>query len=165
MADALEKRVEQLLLAGEGKTAILNRLADETDRTRLVSLLNNKTPLRRRHRYMWLNLALSAALLYVTLRRLLAISAAGHFDFYLMADFIVPTINFYVLREIMRFHRTGYLMLAVLTALGLVYPANRMLPDLLVHLGLVGGAVFLLLKLFPRRERLGASAQHADPAK
>jgi hypothetical protein len=154
MADSLEKQVEQLLLAGEGKKAVLVRLATDENRARLLVILNNKALLHRRHRYMWFNLALAGVLLYVTLKRLLAISAAGHFDFYLLADFIVPTINFYVLREILRFQRTGYQLLTVLTALALLYPANRVLPDLFIHLGMIGAAIVLHLHLCPKSEMM-----------
>lgn len=157
MAEALEKQVEQLLQAGEGKKTILTRLATDKTRGRLLTILNNKSLLSRRQRYMWFNLALAGALLYVTLKRLLAISAAGHFDFYLLADFIVPTINFYVLREILRFHRIGYQLLTVLTVLALVYPANRVLPDLLVHLAMIATAIVLHLRLFPKNELLTAT--------
>lgn len=159
MADALEKQVEQLLLAGEDKKAILARLAAETNRTRLLAVLNNKVPLARRHRYMWINLALGGTLLFITVKRLLAISAAGHLDFYLLADFIVPTINFYLLREVLRFHRNGYLFLAVLTGLGLVYPFNRILPDLLFHLAIIGTAIYLHQHLFPKTEILRDSGR------
>lgn len=154
MADALEKEVEQLLLSGEDKKNILARLASDTNRLRLLALLNNKSPLSRRHKYMWFNLALGATLLSMTLRRLLAIAEAGHFDYYLVADFIVPTINFYVLREILRFHRSGYRLLALLTGLGLFYPENRILPDLLIHLAMIGAALFLHQRLFPAGEML-----------
>ncbi|MFZ5797469.1 MAG: hypothetical protein ACYCYR_00675 [Desulfobulbaceae bacterium] len=154
MADTLEKQVEQLLLAGEGKKAVLARLGTPANRGRVIAVLNNKTLVARRHQSMWLNLILAGALLYVTLKRLLAISAAGHFDFYLLADFIVPTINFYILREILRFHRMGYQLLVLLTALGLVYEANRVMPDLFIHLAMIGIAIALHLRLFPKNDLL-----------
>jgi hypothetical protein len=156
MAEALEKQVEQLLQAGAGKKTILTRLVTDKNRARLLAILNNKSLLSRRQRYMWFNLALAGALLFMTLKRLMAISAAGHFDFYLLADFIVPTINFYVLREILRFQRTGYQLLTVLTALALVYPANRILPDLFIHLATIAAAIALHLRLFPKNELLTA---------
>ena len=69
MAEPLEKQVEQLLLAGEGKKAILGRLATAENHTRLLAILNNKALLDRRRRSMWFNLVLAGALLYVTLKR------------------------------------------------------------------------------------------------
>jgi hypothetical protein len=159
MAAPLEKQAEQLLLAGESKKAIMVRLATDENRARLLAILNNKALLSRRHRYLWVNLALAGALLFVTLKRLLAISAAGHFDFYLLADFIVPTINFYVLREILRFQRIGYQLLSVLTTLALIYPANRVLPDLIIHLGIIGASLALHRQLFPRSELLTDSSK------
>lgn len=154
MAASLEKEVERLLQEGESKQTILNRLRTKENQARLSYLLNNKCPLFRRRKYMWFNVALGASLLFMTLKRLAAISAAGHFDFYLLADFIVPTINFYVLREIFLFHRTGYMFLAVLTGLSLLYPENRDMPDLVVNIGMMAMAIFLYSRLFPKNERV-----------
>lgn len=154
MAESLEKEVERRLQEGESKQTILSRLRTKENQARLSFLLNNKCPLSRRRRYMWLNLLLGAALFFMTLKRLAAISAAGHFDLYLLADFIVPTINFYVLREIFLFHRTGYMFLAVLTGLSLLYQENRGMPDILVYVGMIVLAVFLYSRLFPKNERI-----------
>lgn len=154
MAESLDKEVERLLHEGKSKQTILNTLRTNENQARLHFLLNNKCPLSRRRKYMWVNLLLGAALLFTTLKRLAAISAAGHFDFYLLADFIVPTINFYVLREIFLFHRTGYMFLAVLTGLSLLYPENRGMPDLLINIGMIAMAVFLYSRLFPKNERI-----------
>ncbi len=154
MATPLEKQVEQYLQNGESKKSILRKLDTRDNHARLIYFLNNKSLLSRRHKYMWVNIALAVSLLLVTLNRLLAIADAGHFDFYLLADFIVPTINFYVLREILLFQRTGYQFLTVLTALGLFYPENRVMPLIFINLGMICLAIFLYLRLFPREEIL-----------
>ncbi|HHO48311.1 MAG TPA: hypothetical protein ENN06_07650 [Desulfobacteraceae bacterium] len=154
MAESLDKQVERLLQEGTSKKAIFSRLRTEENQAKLLFLLNNKSPLFRRRKYMWVNLLLGAVLLAMTLRRLAAISAAGHFDFYLAADFIVPTINFYVLREIFRFHRTGYLFLTLLTCLSFLYRENRVLPDLGINIGMVVAAMYLYIRLFPKNERI-----------
>jgi len=154
MAQSLEKQVEQFLQAGEKKRTILKKLDNGDNHAKLIYVLNNKSLLHRRHKYLWINVALAIALLLVTLNRLLAISNAGHFDFYLLADFIVPTINFYVLREILLFQRTGYMFLTVLTGLALLYPENRTMPLLFVNIGMICLAVFLYVKLFPKNEIL-----------
>lgn len=154
MAESLEKQVEKFLQAGASKKSILKKLQTQENRARLLSLLNNKALLSRRRKYMWINLLLGAVLLFMTLRRLASISAAGHFDIYLAADFIVPTINFYILREIFLFHRTGYLFLTVLTGLSLLYPENRLLPNLAANIGMMAAAMYLYSRLFPGNERL-----------
>lgn len=156
MAESLDKQVERYLRAGDTKNAILKKLDSGENNARLVSVLNNTSLLSRRHKFLWINVALAIALLLVTLNRLLLISKAGHFDFYLLADFIVPTINFYVLREILLFHRTGYQFLAILTGLSLMYSENRAMPLLFVNIGMICLAVFLYLQLFPKKELLTA---------
>lgn len=158
MAESLEKQVEQFLRAGETKSTILKKLDNGDNHARLIYTLNNKSLLHRRHKYLWINVALAIALLLVTLNRLLAISNAGHFDFYLLADFIVPTINFYVLREILLLQRTGYMFLTVLTGLALLYPENRTMPLLFVNIGMICLSVFLYMKLFPKNELFGKKA-------
>jgi hypothetical protein len=154
MADSLDKQVELLLQEGKSKQSIYTRLKKPDNRARLVFSLNNASLLPRRKAYMWINLFLAASLLGMTLKRLLLIDISGNFDFFLVFDFIVPTINFYILREILRFHRTGYQFLAVLTGLALLYPENRVLPDLFINLGMIALAVFLYLRLFPKDELL-----------
>lgn len=154
MAASLEKQVEALLQEGESKAAILKKLKSSDNQAKLIYHLNNKSVLSRRHRFMWVNLMLAALLLFMTLKRLLAISSAGHFDFYLLADFIVPTINFYILREILLFQRTGYLFLTVLTCLALLYAQNWVLPDLIINIAMIGLAVFFYFRLFPKNELL-----------
>jgi len=158
MSKPLDKQVEELLRLGRGKKKIYDQLQSPGNRSKLIFYLNNKATLNRRKKFMWINLLLCAALLGMTVRRLLAISFTGHLDFFLFFDFIVPTINFYVLREILLFHRTGYQFLAILTGLALLYQQNRVLPDLLINLGMIALAVFLYFRMFPREEMLEAGA-------
>lgn len=152
MADSMEKQIDAMLQNGDGKQAIFTKFDNQGTRARLIFFLNNKSLMTRRRKYMWVNLFLGIVLLGMTLKRLLAIADAGHFDFYLLADFIVPTINFYILREIFLFHRTGYQFLTVLTILALFYPENRIMPDLLINICMIALAVFLYLNLFPKNE-------------
>ena len=152
MADKLEKQIDAMMQNEESKQSIYTKFDNPDTRAKLIFYLNNKSLLSRRHKYMWINLFLGVVLLAMTLKRLLAIADAGHFDFYLLADFIVPTINFYILRELFLFHRTGYQFLVILTGLSLFYAENRMIPDLLINLGMMGLGAFLYLKLFPKNE-------------
>lgn len=155
MADSFEKQIDAMLQNGESKRSIFKKLDNADTRARLIFLLNNKSTLIRRQKYMWINLFLGILLLGMTLKRLLAIADAGHFDFALLADFIVPTINFYILREIFLFHRTGYTFLTILTLLSLlIYGENRLMPDLLINITMITLAVFLYFNLFPKKELL-----------
>ena len=140
------------------KKTIYTKFDNPDVRARLIFYLNNKSLLSRRHQYMWINLLLGVVLLAMTLKRLLAIADAGHFDFYLLADFIVPTINFYILRELFLFHRTGYQFLTVLTCLSLFYAENRAMPDIIINLSMIGTAIFLYMKLFPKNELIKVPA-------
>jgi len=155
MAQALDKQIEELLQNGRSKQSIFNKLKDTDNRAKLIFFLNNKSLVARRKDNMWINLVLAAMLLGMTLKRLLAISATSHFDFYLLFDFIVPTINFYILRELLLFQRTGYQFLAILTGLALIiYQENRVLPDLPINICMIGLAVFLYYRMFPKEELL-----------
>lgn len=157
MGNTLEKQIEAMLQNGESKQSIYRKLDNPETRVRTIFFLNNKSLLSRRHKYMWINLLLGIVLLGMTLKRLLAIADAGHFDFYLLADFIVPTINFYILREIFLFHRTGYQFLIVLTTLSFFYEQNRAVPDIFINIAMIGTAAFLYFKLFPKNELIKTS--------
>ena len=157
MAVALEKQVEAMLQNGESKKKIFTKLDKPDIRNRLLFYLNNKSLLPRRHKYMWINLFLGIAILAMTIRLLLGVAdsiAQGGLGWYLLADFIVPTINFYILREIFQFHRTGYQFLVVLTSLSLFYSTNRVMPYLFINLGMIALGAFLYMKLFPKKEVL-----------
>ena len=107
MAKALDKQVEELLQEGMSKETIFKKLKTPDNSAKLVFFLNNKSLISRRKTYMWMNLLLAAMLLGMTLKRLLAISASSHFDFLLLFDFIVPTIHFYILRELLQSGELG----------------------------------------------------------
>ncbi len=158
MADSFEKQIDSMLQNGESKQSVFTKFNNKDTRSRLIFFLNNKSTLARRRKYMWINLFLGIVLLGMTIKLLLAVAdtiSEGGVGFYLLALFIVPTINFYILREIFQFHRTGYQFLTVLTGLSLIiYPVNRILPDLVINTGMIALAVFLYLNLFPKRELL-----------
>lgn len=154
MSKSLDKKVEEQLRLGLEKKKIYDQLQTPKNQAKLIFFLNNKSTLLRRKEFMWINLLLSGALLGMTVKQLLAISFTGNFDFYLFFDFIVPTINFYILREILLFQRTGYQFLAVLTGLGFLYEQNRVMPDLVISLGMIALAIFLYIRMFPKEEIL-----------
>jgi len=158
MADPFEKQIDKMLQNGESKQSIFTKFDKPDVRSRLIFFLNNKSILTRRHKYMWINLFLGIALLGMTIKLLLTVAdtiSEKGVGLYLLAEFIVPTINFYILREIFQFHRTGYQFLAILTGLSLlIYPANRIMPDIFINLGMIILAIFLYIKLFPKNELL-----------
>lgn len=163
MADALEKQIDLMLQNGESKKSIFTKFDKPDTQARLLFFLNNKSLLSRRHKYMWANLLLGIVLLGMTMKLLLGIAdtiSMRGLGIYLLADFIVPTVNFYILRELFLFHRTGYQFLVILTSLSLIiYSNNRLMPDLLINLCLIGLGAFLYLKLFPKSEILRVASK------
>jgi len=158
MADPFEKQIDKMLQNGESKQSIFTKFDKPDVRARLIFFLNNKSILTRRHKYMWINLFLGILLLGMTIKLLLTVAdtiSEKGVGLYLLAEFIVPTINFYILREVFQFHRTGYQFLAILTGLSLIiYGQNRMMPDLIINIAMIAMAVFLYLNLFPKNELL-----------
>ena len=154
MAHALEKEVEQLLQQGLGKREIQQRLASERDPRQLVFFLNNAALPARRNRYQYVNLLLAVLLAFFTFKKLLVAFSFGAFDLYLLLALVVPVINIYLLREILRFHRLAYQFLMVLALLALLQPENHRLQELLLLLSQAGLAAFLFGRLFPRQELL-----------
>ena len=70
---------------------------------------------------------------------------------YVLVSLIVPIINMYILKEVFFFKRSGYLFLAILTTLSMVYQENRHFPEILFVLAIIGISSFLYLKLFPKK--------------
>jgi hypothetical protein len=78
----------------------------------------------------------------------------GQFSLLLLLDLIVPMINFYILAKLIRFQRQGYQFMAILGLLALIRPDNHIMPDLAMYLVVSGLSIFLLLRLFPKQQRL-----------
>ena len=152
MAPPLEEKIEQALLAGESRQAIVARLKDQEDPQKLLFHVNNISHPADRGKYLYVNLLLALILLFVTSKKLLAIVLFGAFDLLLFLSLVVPIINFYLLREILRFRRIGYQFLTVLASLSLLHPENHFFPEFPLHLTLVVLSGYLYLYMFPRRE-------------
>jgi len=114
-------------------------------------------PPQARSRYQYLNLALCLLLAFLTFKKLLAAMAFGRFDIFLFMSLVVPVINLYILREVMRFHRTGYRFLTILSALALLQPENHQLQESAILVLLIAGGLFMWLKMFPKEEILPRS--------
>jgi hypothetical protein len=161
MADPLEQQVLGELKKGTDKRTVLKKLDTKENHDDLVWYLNHFPTGKGRRESQWINWLLVVVLLALTIKKLYFIamvqlnaSAIGQFSPLLLLDLIVPAINFYVLSKIIRFHRQGYQFMAVLGILALVRPDNRVMPDLPMYLVVIGLSVFLLLRLFPKQEKI-----------
>jgi len=159
--NATEQLVRKELGRGHKKQEILARLSKNGDRDDLVFYLNNLPEERQRKQYLWVNhllclllTVLTVGKLYVMARLQLAAMGSGQFSPLLLIDLIVPMINFYVLSKIIRFHRQGYQFMIVLGALAFVRPENRAQPELTLYLCITALSILLLLRLFPKKEKL-----------
>jgi len=150
----LARQVEELLLQGKGRAAILRELQHDDNREELRFHLNNSALPARRKANQYINLLLALILLFLTCKRALVAFSFGGLSLYLLLDLVVPVINVYLLREILRFRRLGYLYTALLTALSLLRAENRVNPDLTLCLAMIGLAGLLYLRLFPQSEQL-----------
>jgi hypothetical protein len=154
MAAELEKQVERLLRQGDGKEKIYQRLEREENRSALIFHLNNLSLPRDRRKYQVLNLVLATLLLFVTSKKLIAAFAFGVLDLWLLLMLVVPIINLFVLRQILRFRRLGYQFLFVLSLLALLQPENHHPQEALLLALMSGLSGFLYLRLFPRQRML-----------
>ncbi len=161
MADPLEKQVLTELKKGTSKQQLLKKLTTADNRDDLVWYLNQFPTDKGRRENRWVNLLLVIVLLAVTLNTLYFIAmiqlkalAVDRFSPMLLLDLIVPAINFFVLSKIIRFHHQGYQFMTVLGILALFRPENRYMPNLALYLVIIGLSVFLLLRLFPKKERI-----------
>jgi len=161
MADRLEQQVLAELKKGVGKQNIVRKLATEDNRDDLVWYLNHLPTGRGRKDNQWINWLLVIVLLALTIKKLYFIAmlqlnaaAINQFSPVLLLELIVPAINFFVLSKIIRFHRQGYQFMTVLGILALVRPENRVMPDLAMYLVIVGLSALLLLRLFPKQDKI-----------
>ncbi len=161
MPAPLEKQVLAMLHGGSSKQAVLARLATRENRDELLALLNDLPTEARRRQHIWINWMLLVFLFAVTSRKiyqitllLMAAISADRFSPLLLLHLVVPAINFYILREVLLFHRRGYLFLAVISVLALFRPENRVQPDIVLYPAMAALAIALMFRLFPAREKL-----------
>jgi hypothetical protein len=161
MADALEQQVLAELKKGTGKLNVLKKLEIRDNREDLVWYLNHLPTGKDRKDHQWLNWLLIIVLLALTIKKLYFIAlvqmnaaAVNQFSPMLLLDLVVPAVNFFVLNKIIRFQRQGYEFMTVLGVLALLRAENRFMPDLAMYLVIIGLSVFLLLRMFPKKERV-----------
>ena len=154
MTKKLEDRIEEELLAGKNRKTILDNLRQTEDLRKLLFFLNNISQPARRKKYQFFNLLLVVLLTFVTFKKLITAFAFGRFDLFLLISLVVPTINLYLLREILRFRRIGYQFLFVLSILSLLHPENHFLPEATRQIMLIALSGFLYFKIFPKKEQI-----------
>ena len=146
----LEQKVRELLFQGLTKQEVYDRLSTYDNRDELASLLNNLPAPEPRRKYLYLNIMLISMLGIITARKLYSLWGIDTFNIFTLFILVVPTINIYLMRELMLFHRTGFQFTAILCAISLLNAENRMLPEIVFIPLIVALAGFLYYKLYPR---------------
>ncbi len=145
----MEQQVRELLFQGLSKQEVYDRLATYNNRDELRYLLNNLPAPEPRRKYLYLNIILISMLGIITARKLYTLWGIDTFSIFTLFILVVPTINIYLMRELMLFHRTGFQFTAILCAISLLNSENRMLPEIVFIPLIVALAGFLYFKLYP----------------
>ncbi len=153
MARFLEDKVEDLLQKGYSKEKIRALLKGEDQDGELEFYLRNLSYPADRTRYQFVNLSLFFILLFITIKKLYFALSFGQLSIVMLLAMVVPTVNIYILREIMRYRRIGYLFCLVLSAISLVNAENRAFPEIILVPTMVFLSGFLFAKLFWQYER------------
>ena len=150
MKDELTHQVDTLLSEGKSRFQIWQRLKNSENSGALRHCLNNKALLKDKKAYRYLNIFLSLILLFVTISQIkLAVDIEK--GIYFFASLVVPMINMYILKEVFFFKRSAYLFLFILSTISFIHQENRHFPEFLFILAMIAIAVFLYLKLFPKK--------------
>lgn len=145
----MEQQVRELLFQGLSKQEVYDRLATYNNRDELRYMLNNLPAPEPRRKYLYLNIILISMLGIITARKLYTLWGIDTFSLFTLFILVVPTINIYLMRELMLFHRTGFQFTAILCAISLLNSENRMLPEIVFIPLIVALAGFLYFKLYP----------------
>ena len=154
MADKTEKEIEKLLAQGWDKQRIWRQLRQGDKPYKALFFLNNASKPEDRRKYQVVNLILAVILGFMTFKKLLTALSFGSLDIFLLLGLVVPIINIYVLREILRFHRLGYRFLFVLSCLSLLQPENHHLQEIVFISLMIGLSGYLHLRMFPEKEQI-----------
>lgn len=154
MADKIEQEIEKLLQQGKEKKEIWRTLRGGDEPHKALFHLNNSSLPRDRKKFQVINLVLAVILLFVTSKKLLTAFSFGALDLFLLLSLVVPVINIYVLREILRFHRIGYKFLFILSFLALLQPENWHNQELFLLGLMIGLSGYLYKQMFPGKEQV-----------
>ena len=152
MAKKLSEKIDRLLREGKGKSQVWQSLKGSENHGQLLFQLNDQPTLKRRQTYLLLNMPLAAILLIMTCMKLFAAASIGQANLYFFLSLIVPIINIYVLKKILRFQRTGYQYLFVLSVLALFQPENHRFLEVTLLGVMLFLSGFIYLKMFPKKE-------------
>ena len=152
MAKKLSEKIDRLLREGKGKSQVWQSLKGSENHEQLLFQLNDQPTLKRRQTYLLLNMPLAAILLIMTCMKLFAAASIGQANLYFFLSLIVPIINIYVLKKILRFQRTGYQYLFVLSVLALFQPENHQFLEVTLLGVMLFLSGFLYLRMFPKEE-------------
>lgn len=158
MADPIERKIEQRILTGEDKKSIWQDMKKDEAPEKILFYLNNKAALKDRVTYQMVNLMLALVLAFMTAKELITLFSFGRLDIPFLTGLVVPIINIYILKEVLRFHRLGYQYLFVLTAVSLILPKNHGALELSLSLLMIAASGFLHQKLFPKAQGLQKEA-------
>ncbi|MCB2183177.1 MAG: hypothetical protein KQH63_14185 [Desulfobulbaceae bacterium] len=161
MADIIEKEIEGLLINGQNKKEIWRKYKNHEEQHKALFYLNNLSNPTDRKKFLLLNLILVIFLTFITAKKLLTALSFGSVDLYLFLGLVVPTINIYVLREILKFHKTGYKFLFILSILSLVQPENHHIQELFILTVMIVLSGFLHQKMFPAKDAINANGKSA----
>jgi len=154
MADKLEKEIEELLQKGKSKAEIWQMFRNDKEPLKILFFLNNSSLPRDRKKFQVINLLLALVVLFITAKKLITAFSFGVLDVFLLLSLVVPVINIYVLREILRFHRIGYQFLFVLSCLSLLQPENHHEQELFILGLLIGLSGYLYRQMFPGKDQI-----------
>lgn len=158
MSKSLEQEVEELLTQGVKKKDIFRKLGkgDDKAKSKVLFYVNNMTTPEKKNQYQYLNFFIVLLLAFVTANKLIAIFAAFSMTGFMLTllNLIVPMVNIYVMREVLRFRRLGYQFLVVISILSMLHPENHALREMTIFVITACGAAFLYLKIYPNKSIL-----------
>ncbi len=145
----LEKDIEKLLAQGMDRNTIREKLKDAADLRTLEFYLETVSSPLDREKFQAVNLLLVLALGFITIKKLFYALSPGSFDLFTLLALVVPTINIYLIREILSYRKTGYQFACVLSALSILNAENRTLPEIVIVPLVTILSGFLWLRIFP----------------
>jgi len=154
MTDKLEKEIEEHLQKGKSKAEIWQVFRNDKEPLKVLFFLNNSSLPRDRKKFQVINLLLALLVLFITTKKLITAFSFGVLDVFLLLSLVVPIINIYVLREILRFHRIGYQFLFVLSCLSLLQPENWHNQELFLLGLMIGLSGYLYRQMFPAKDQI-----------
>lgn len=144
----IRKEVDRKIVEGRSSREIIDSFDSSEDKEEAEYWIQNTASFADRKRFLPINIILSVLLGFVTLKKIAVLFSLNGFDPLLLFSLVVPCINIYLLREILKFRRMGYQVLAILSIISLVNAENRELPELVVMPCIAALSFFLYWRMF-----------------